>query len=298
MGSLVQVTLAWAIPSIWALVLGLLVAAAFSTIASYFLMDWRTLRFKVDKNSAKELFLYGRWIFISSVIFFLSMNFDRLFFAKVISLSSLGLFGIARTFSETILNFFVRFCQLIAFPMISAAEKRGSDLRLAIRPIRFMVLFVLAFSLGLFVAIADEFIGLIYDARYGSAGIILTVLMFGTWFAVLAAMADAMMMGIGKPAGVAAANGMKLLFIVVALPLAVRNFGFAASLGVLAFAELVRYAALVVTKRHAGLGFSRQDLLMTLLFIVLTCVFREALSMTGLTRGLSGWLEQLRALNV
>jgi O-antigen/teichoic acid export membrane protein len=261
-------------------------------------MDWRTLRFKWDGDSAKEIFLFGRWIFLSSIIYFLSINFDRLYFASIISLSTLGIYGIARTFSESILMLFFRFCQIIAFPMISAAKTRGSDLRRAIQPIRFLALMGVAIVLAVLVAVADEFIELIYDARYEGAGIIMTILLFGAWFAILASIADAIMMGIGEPAGVAVANGTKLLILVIGLPLTAASLGFAACLGILVFAELFRYMALMVGNRRLGLGFSRQDLMMTILFIALAFIFRQTSMLMGLTGGVASWVEQVKALNV
>jgi O-antigen/teichoic acid export membrane protein len=297
-GALVHIALAWAIPTIWALIIGLFVTAACSTAVSYVLMDWRTLRFKWDGDSAKEIFLFGRWIFLSSIIYFLSINFDRLYFASIISLSTLGIYGIARTFSESILMLFFRFCQIIAFPMISAAKTRGSDLRRAIQPIRFLALMGVAIVLAVLVAVADEFIELIYDARYEGAGIIMTILLFGAWFAILSSIADAIMMGIGEPAGVAVANGTKLLILMIGLPLTAASLGFAACLGILVFAELFRYMALMVGNRRLGLGFSRQDLMMTILFIALAFIFRQTSMLIGLTGGVASWVEQVKALNV
>lgn len=297
-GSLAQITLAWAIPSIWALILGLLISSAISTIFSYFMMDWRTLRIQWDSRSAREILDYGKWIFISSIIYFFAMNFDRLYFSKILTLDVLGIFAVARTFSEATLLLFARFCQVIAFPMISAAEKRGKDLRSAIMPIRFVVLFALAIILSVFIVAADGLITVFYDERYIKSGIILTILLFGTWFSILGAMADAIMMGVGKPGGIAAANAAKLALIVIGLPLTSFAFGFAASLGLLVLAELIRYATLMASKRSVGLGFARQDVIMTILFLGLVFLLRESFAFMGLTGGVSAWIEQIGSINV
>jgi O-antigen/teichoic acid export membrane protein len=296
-GTIVQILLAWAMPTIWALILGLLIGAAGSTIASYFIMDWRTLRFRMDQESLNLIIKFGKWIFLSSIVYFFAMNFDRLYFAKSISFSLLGIYGIARTFSETIMLLFVRISQILIFPMIAASAQRGNDLRQRIMPIRFLVLSFVAVNLALATAIADEFIKFVYDARYEDAGIIMTILLIGTWFGILAAMADAIMMGVSKPAGVAYANGAKLLAIVIGLPLAFRNFGFLGCLAVLIFAECLRYAALVLGKRRIGLGFSRQDIGMTLCFLCFILIFREITMLIGLTEGLAGWIKQMEALD-
>jgi len=297
-GTLVQISLAWAMPNIWALILGSLIATAASMVASYFMMDWRTLRFRLNKESLKTTLTFGKWIFASSIVYFLAMNFDRLYFANAVPFAVLGIYGIARTFSDTMMLLFVRISQMLVFPMISSATERGRDLRQRIIPVRFGVLASVAVALAFSIALADEFINLIYDARYSDAGIMMTVLLFGTWFGILAAMADAIMMGVSKPAGIALANGLKLLMIVIGLPLAFREFGFAGCLTVLVLAECFRYVVLVFIKRRIGLGFSRQDIVMTLCFFGLILVFREITMVIGLTDGLRGWAEQLEALHV
>lgn len=297
-GAIVQISLAWAMPTIWALILGSLIGTAGSMVASYFIMDYRTLRFRLDNESLKLILNFGKWIFASSIVYFLASNFDRLYFADLVSFATLGLYGIARTFADTIMLLFFRMSQMLIFPMISSTVERGRALRHRIMPIRLGVLACVAVILALAIALADEFINLIYDTRYQESGIIMTVLLFGTWFGILAAMADAIMMGIGKPAGVAFANAAKLLLIVIGLPLAFCDFGFVGCLAVLVFAEVLRYAMLVFGKRRMGLGFSRQDLAMTLFFLSLVLVFREMTMVAGLTGGLTGWVEQMEALDV
>lgn len=297
LGTSIQILLAWLMPNIWALILGLLIATTLSSVGSYLLMDWRSLRLRWDKESVSAVIHFGKWIFASSLIYFLAMNFDRLYFADVIPLAMLGIYGIARTFADTIMQLFQRIGHLLIFPKISATSHRGQELRREILPLRLGMMFAIAVGLALAVALADEFIVLLYDDRYRVAGIILTLLLMGTWFGILATISDAMMMGIGKPSGVAFGNGAKLFVIVVALPLLLPSYGLAAALALLVGAEAARYGMLVMGQRKIGLGFTRQDIAMTLLFFLLIFLFREMTMLVGLTEGLSGWLEQVEQLD-
>lgn len=297
LGAIVQISLAWAIPNIWALIFGSLIATFISMIASYFIMDWRTLRFSLDKSSARSILNFGKWMFISSLVYFLASNFDRLYLAEVIPFSLLGIYGIARIFSDAIMLLFYRISNLIIFPMISLKFDREEDLLRRIKPVRLGLLACVAIALALAVALADELLSLIYDARYQEVGIILTILLFGTWFGILATISDAMMMGIGKPAGVASANTAKLLVIVIGLPLAFSQFEFVGCLFVLVLAESLRYVVLMLGTRRSGLGFSRQDLAMSICFFSLVVILREMTMIVGLTDGLGGWFKQLEALH-
>ena len=297
-GSLVQIGLAWIIPNIWALVLGSIIVTAISMIASYFLMDWKSLRFQIDSDSLTSIVNYGKWIFASSLVYFLAMNFDRLYFANAIPFTLLGVYGIARTFADTIMLLFHRISQLLVFPIISSTVEHGEILRHRIRPLRLWLLGSVVLGLSVSIAMADEFIKLLYDDRYRDAGIIMTVLLFGTWFGILATMADAIMMGVRKPARVAGANAAKLSMIGVGLPLAFSYSGFLGCLFILVFAEALRYAVLMLGTRQSALGFSRQDIVLTLGLFGTIIVFRELSMWAGITDGFDGWYEQLGSLNV
>lgn len=297
-GTIVQIALAAYSPTIWALIGGLLITSAISTIASFYIIDWRSHRLQWDKDAARSILHFGKWIFVSTLIYFLAMSFDRLYFANAIPIALLGIYGIARTFSETVMLLFQRIGNLLVFPKISASGKRGAELRRTIGPMRMATLLAVAAGLAMGVALADEFIFLVYDQRYHAAGFFLTVLLCGTWFSILATMSDAMIMGVGKPSGVAISNGAKLAVLAAALPFVLARYGINAALAVFIFAEIARYAALMWQKRNAGIGFTRQDVLATITFFVLVFVFREFSMMIGITGGVSEWVSQANNPNV
>jgi len=296
--ALAQILLAWVMPTIWALILGLLIGATASTLASYFLMDYRTLRLRIEKETAFSIVTFGKWIFASSLIYFLSNSFDRLYFADLLSAAALGVYGIAKTYSETLTALFARISGLLVFPMVSSSQNAVLDLRRKVRPARFAVLSITSLILAIAIALADEFIKLLYDARYENAGKILSILLIGTWFSILNALAESVMLGLRKPAGTAFANGLKLAAIVVSLPFALSYTGFLGALFVFVLADFVRYLVLARGVRRAGLGFSRQDILLTLGFVAQIFLFREMAAALSLTDGVQGWIRQIGHLSV
>jgi len=289
---IVQIALALYTPTIWALVFGLLIGTGASAAASFLLIDWRTLRLRWETEAVKAILHFGKWMFLASLIYFLAMNFDRLYFANAISFASLGIYGIARTFADTIMQLFQRMGSLLIFPKVAASNQRGADLQRAIRPMRLATLLLVAVGLAMGTAIADQFIYIFYDARYHEAGLFLTILLVGSWFGILATMADAMMMGVGKPSGVAFSNGAKLAIIAVALPLVLPRYGMNAALVIFVLAEAIRYAVLAWRKRGVGLSFLRQDAALTILFFILIFLFREASMLAGLTGGIDAWFTK------
>jgi len=289
-GSAIQIILAYFMPTIWALIIALLISMAVPAIASFFLVDWRMHRLRWERTALRDIVHFGKWVFLSSLIYYLAMNFDRLYLPSAIPLALLGIYGIARTFADAAAELFQRVGSFLVFPKISATNLRGHDLREAIGPMRLALLGFVAVGLALAIALADRFIYLVYDARYHDAGILLTVLLAGSWFAILAAMSDAIMMGLGKPSGVAFGNGAKLAVVAIALPVLLPRYGLNAAMLAFVAAEAVRYCILVWRKRAAGINFVRQDIGLTLLFFALIFLFREASYLAGLTGSIGDWL--------
>ncbi len=292
----VHVALAWYTPTIWALVLALLILAPIDLLSSFLLLPKAKWRFTFNREYAREILSFGKWIFVSSFIFFLALNFDRLYFAGAVSAVTLGVYGIARTYADTVVMLVQRFSKLIIFPKISASGQRGTELRTSIAGMRKVSLALIAVGLALMVVLADAAIYLVYDDRYRDVATYLPILLIGTWFTVLATFAEGMMLGVGRSSSLAYSNGIKLAWIVVTLPLSLNHFGIQAAPFAFILGDGVRYLALIWMKRREGLSFVRQDVALTLLFIAAILVFRELSSLVGLTSGISGWLAAFASL--
>ena len=296
-GSGIQIALAVYSPTIWALIWGLLISTALSTIGSFFLIDWRSHHLRWDRSAVREILHFGKWIFASSIVYFMAMNFDRLYFADAIPIALLGIYGIARTYSDTIMLFFGRIGNMLIFPKVAGSIQRGAGLRESIGSMRLAALVLTAAGLAMGIALADQLIYLVYDERYHAGGFFLTVLLIGSWFSILATLADPIMMGIGQPSSVAFSNAAKLVVIVIALPLVLGRYGINAALVVFVIADMVRYFVLLFKLRSAGIGFMRQDILVTFLFFILIFAFRELTMLFGLTGGVSDWFSQAQIFN-
>lgn len=283
---IIQVGLAIYSPTIWALVIGNVVGTAIWLVSSYLIIPGMRHRLFIDKAAARQVIGFGKWIFLSSIIYFLAMNFDRLYFAKQITLDQLGVYSIARALSEMFSQFTVRASNLLIFPSVAAWQLSGPETRQRLLNGRRTVLLVAALGLAGFASISDFVIQLLYDDRYLEAGAILPLLIVGVWFSVLCTVNDSIMLGTKKPAYPAMASGAKLLFYFVAIPVAFFSFGFMTAVLLLSVGEVIRYIVLWGFSRRQHLGFGRDDLALTLVFFGSILVFREILSLIGLTGGI------------
>lgn len=286
--------LAWYYDSIWALVAALLISAAIEIVILFFAVDWRMHRLRLDRGAVRTIFGFGKWIFLSTLVYFLAGNFDRLYLADAVSFAALGVYGIARTFADTAMSLTQHLSAQILFPKVSGTELRGFALRQAILPVRRIVVWLIALGMAAGIVVADEFIRLAYDDRYQAAAFYLPVLLAGGWFGMLSAFSESILMGIGRPSNVAMGNAAKLAAIVIFVPLVLPRFGMGAAVMVFAAVEFVRYALLAVRQRAHGLSFWRQDAATTGGFVVLAIALREATGILGLTGGVAGWIAMTR----
>lgn len=295
-GLVIHVGLALITPTIWALILASMGVAVVTLWASFLCIPGLRHRFRLDRQSLGEMFHFGRWIFVSSIIYFLAMNFDRLYLAREIPLALLGIFGIARTLADTISAFVTRLGNQILFPMVSAMQGSVAEIRGRLIRGRRLVLALGAGGLAVFTGLSDVIVHLLYDARYEGAAEILPVLSLGVWFAILSGVNDPILVGMGHPRLSAAGNAAKLATYIVGVPIALTQGGFNAVVLTLSAGEAVRYTTLWLLGRREGIGFARDDFAMTLLFVGAMLAFRESLAWVGLTSGITGLFPTLAAL--
>lgn len=258
--------LALATPTIWALVLGLLLASGARMIASYWLLPDVRHRLRISVRHLCEILSFGKWIFLSSIVSFLAVNVDRLYFAKALSLSLLGVYGISRSLAEPLGLLVGRLNHVIVFPLVASSRTSSSSLRSTLAPIRLMLLLAVAAGLSLIAAGADIIVGVLFDSRYNDAAWMLPILLVAAWFAILCDLNDATLMGLGRPSYGAVANCLKLGSLLIGLPLGFAAYGPAGAIAAVAAGDAIRYIPILVGQLRAGFTFGTQDLAATIAF--------------------------------
>jgi O-antigen/teichoic acid export membrane protein len=275
--------------TVWALVLGSVIAGAVTLVMSFMFIPGTRHRFIVDPESARQLMRFGKWVFFSSIVFFFAMNFDRLYFAKQITLAQLGVYGIARGLADMISVFVQRCSSMVLYPTVAAAGLAPVELRQRMLRGRRTLLFGAAVAVGGFLSLSHIVIK-IYDARYQEAALILPILCVGVWFNILTSTNDAILMGLSRPAYPALSNAAKLLSYVIGVPLAFVSYGFMAAVAVIAAGEVVKYLALWALSHKEHLRFGRDDLVLTIAFVVSALVVGEITRILGIGGGVQAYI--------
>ncbi len=296
--SLFAIALAWFIPTVWALVIALVLGTAVQTALTYLVFDRRLPRLTWDPVFVKEIVGFGKWIFLSTAIYFAAISYDRLYFVGVLPLAMAGIYGVARTFSDMLGALTQRAGAMLVFPRAAAMRGDDADAARRLRATRRKTLAMVAVVCGCAVAGADQFILLAYDDRYHAAAFMIPILLVSVWFGMLSTFADSMLMGRGRPAPGAFANGVKFLTLLIGLPLAIADGSLLEALVVLVASELTRWLALALPSHRAGFARATDDLALTVLMAATALAGKLIAGSLGLVPTIGEWWALHGLLNV
>ena len=286
--SLITIVLAALWGNLWALVWGLVLGQVCSTLLTYCFAPLRMPRLRWRAEFVHEIFNFGKWIFLSTAVYFAAISTDKIYFSAVLPLALVGIYGVARTFSDMLGALAQRFGSFLVFPRVVELRQRGAALT-AFRHKRRLALGAIAGAMALSLAASDQLILVLYDPRYHAAAFMLPVLLAGVWFAVLAAFGEATLFGLDRPQASAAGNGVKFAILLVGLPLLVPSYGIFAGLLVLIAAEMGRWLALAVALRGTALASVGDDLAMTGVIAGGAVALKLALGGLGWVPTFAGW---------
>lgn len=295
--SVMSIGLALVIKSAWALVIALVVGTFITTLLSFIVFERRLPHFRWESAHVREIISFGKWIFLSTAIYFAATSYDRLYLVAALPIALAGIYSIARTASDILASLAHRGGAFLVFPRAAAAHNKGGEVG-QLRDTRRKTLALVAVATGFAVAGSDQFILLAYDERYHAAAFMIPILVVSVWFYTLSAFADSMLMGAGRPAPGAWANAAKFATMLIGLPLAMAQGNLLAALLVLLLAEVARWAALLPSSLKHRFASISDDLQLTLGMAAVALIAKLALGAIGLVPTLTEWWALRALINV
>ena len=275
--------------NLWALVWGLVLGQIFSTSMTYVLTRSGWPVWRLDRTHLAEILNFGKWVFLSTAIYFAAISADKFYFSAVLPLTVVGIYGVAKTFSDMLGALAQRLGSFLVFPKVVELRQRGDGVADGFRRKRRLALLIIAAAIAGALAVSDQLILLLYDTRYHGAAFMLPVLLAGVWFSVLAAFAEATLFGLDRPQASASGNAVKFLIMIVGLPLLVPTHGVLAGLLILNLAEIGRWLVLGFALRGERLSSVFHELLLTVAIGGAAVALKMALGALGLVPTLAAW---------
>lgn len=265
----ITVVWAWFHRSIWALVVANLLGALLLSIRSHSLTNDPPNRLAWNLEARQEIFSFGKWIFISTAMTFLANQADQLLLGKLLGIGSLGVYSIARIFTELPMQIVQRLSNGVAFPtIVKKLDLPRHELREKILEKRKLLLLFAVGIITIFASFGDLVILFLYDERYTEASWMLPLLTLGIWPILLARTMEQVLIGMGKPYYNAAGYFLKFLYMITLLPFAYQLAGNVGAIIAVAFNDIPYYSIISFGLWKEKINTLRQDILMTFLLIV------------------------------
>jgi O-antigen/teichoic acid export membrane protein len=247
--------------SIWALVAGNIFSSLMSTILGHAVLPGVANRLEWDTSAFREIFQFGKWLFLSSVMGFLAMNGDRLILGAMTNAAVLGVYSIALAIVAAIEMVLNRIILQVAFPAISEIVRdRPSEMSEAYYRVHAVVASIAYFCSGALFIAGESLIGVLYDDRYADAGWMLQILAFGL-IAVPFQMATSACIALGAPWKSSVTWAFRACMVFVAMPAGFRFFGVGGAIGGLVFSQLLSVPLIVFLSSRSKFLSLRRELI-------------------------------------
>lgn len=217
--TVVILLLAWLTRSVYALAITAALSSAIHCIATYLFLSGPRPRLVLEASAVRSIISFGKWIFLSTVLYFLAGQIDRLTFASIYTLAEVGVYSIAASLALIVPAVVGKLQAAIVFPYYSRLLEEGMDLPAAFARATAPVLLASTYIVVLLIAGADSFFSFAYDQRYAEAGLILPVLALAVWFSNLGGVYGTAFLAKGVPKWLAAASGVKVVSFCILFPL-------------------------------------------------------------------------------
>jgi len=216
-GTIATIAVAWWLRSVWALVAGQLIAAILGAVLSYVFLPGRP-RFEFDREVARDLMRYGKFITGSSMLLYIATEIDSAVIGKVLGHAELGYYAVASTIAQTMTTQLAKMAAGIMMPAYSKLQTDIPKLRNAyLRTLGLVMFAVLPASVGL-VLVAEPLVRVVYGEKWLLATVPLQLLAVFGLFRSMAAFTGYLFEGIGQPKVAFTMAGVRLA---VLLPLIV-----------------------------------------------------------------------------
>ena len=271
------VTIVWAhfYPSVWAIIGGQVAGTIYRFTLSHIpsVTPGPRSQFCWDKQAVHSIVHFGKWIMLGTAFFFFASQADRLVLGHLITLTLLGIYGIAYQLSDMPRQIILALGQRVFYPFIAKIinlpldEFRSNYLRY-----RFMVLLLGAALLSIMVTWGNLLVLKLYDHRYSQGAWMIPILSLGLWDTLLHQTTAPVLFSLGKPKYNAIGNAFWCVGIVVGIRAAFAFYGMKGAVIAIAFGDLPLYAVIQYGATRERVRPLRQDLLLTCIFVAMIAV--------------------------
>lgn len=239
----VVVAWAWFYPNVWAMVGSAVAGEIFQVVASHLYLPGIRNRFRWDRSALDTFMVFGKWIYLSSVVYFLSTQSDRFLLGKYLAMAQLGVYGTATVLSGAIQTVVLKINSDVLYPAYSRVVPEGAErLKRVVFRTRLFGDLGMVMPIAIVMVLGPRVVDLLYDHRYHDAGWMLQVLCIRLLIVAAISNGESCLMALGHPRYSFTENLCRAIAIVVSVPIGWRQGGVHGVLWAIALSELAPLA--------------------------------------------------------
>lgn len=243
-----------------AMVVGGVTGAFCQMLFSHLLLPGVGMRFRFDRDSLRELFGFGRWIFLSTALVFFAGQIDRVIVSDLLDAGPRGLYGIALVIAALVPNILGSVSNSVVFPLWMASAQKKGDHQARLRRSRAGLQGIGMCGLLTIVVVAPFFFTLLYEEKYFGAAFIAQLLCIPFWFESLLASTSSVLLVHGDSKALSSGNFLVLLFKAPACWFGFQWGGLEGFILGVAVGNIAGLVRLHLRLRHHGTHLAGQDL--------------------------------------
>lgn len=165
------IILAWKWQSVWALAAGNVIGSLGTVIVGHWVLRGHSHHFRFDRDVARSILSFGRWIFLSTIVTFAGGEGLRAVQARLLTLSDFGVLSIAYSISVIATELPTKLTGTIGLPALSEALKDSNErLAFVLTALRKRMIYLTVPTVIIAAMVSEPLVTLLYDRRYHDAG--------------------------------------------------------------------------------------------------------------------------------
>ena len=206
--------------NVWALVGGAVIGQIFLVLASHVYLPGIRNKFRWDKSALNTFMGFGKWIYLSSVVYFLSTQSDRFLLGRYLDMVHLGVYGTATVLSGAVQTILLKINSDVLFPAYSRVVQEGTGrLRQVVLRTRLAVDAGMILPIAAMMVLGGAIVDLLYDHRYHDAGWMLQVLSVRLLLVATLSNSESCLIALGYPKYSFILNSCRTVAMFIAIPI-------------------------------------------------------------------------------
>jgi len=153
---------------VWSLVYAYILKTLYQNVLSYVYAKWRP-RVEFDRKIAIEMFHFGKYMFLTGIVWFLKTNLANLLVGKLLGIAALGLYAIAFNIGNFGVAYFAAKVHRVVFPAFSKIQNDLYDLKKAmLRTFKYVSIIAIPLGVGLLM-LSPDLLRTVYGEKWVGA---------------------------------------------------------------------------------------------------------------------------------